>query len=260
MDKGYIIHFESCPELYGHDLKISPFKYDCPYCKSRNNSEIEHRLKVIGVPDRFKGKTLIDFKWDLYRTDTRTHEKLVNSFVDEYEKWDRANLGLYIHSKTKGTGKTFLASVIGNELIYRYTKKVHFISCSELIDIKKNDPERITRLGSCEVLIIDDLGQQKTGENFLADILFQIIDSRYHKGLMTIVTSNIKPKELKIDDRIMDRIDTITQFLPLPEVCIRNEESKNDRREFFKSLDYMKKKESQGAEVKENKESEDKKE
>lgn len=70
------------------------------------------------------------------------------------------------------------------------------------------DPKKImNHLREVELLILDDMGAEKTSE-WTKEILFNIIDYRYNEQLPLIVTTNCVPEELKgkIGDRNFDRL------------------------------------------------------
>lgn len=59
----------------------------------------------------------------------------------------------------------------------------------------------------CDVLVLDDLGAEKATD-WVREMLFLIIDSRYTSGRTTIITSNLSPRQLgeTLSERIADRI------------------------------------------------------
>lgn len=147
---------------------------------------------------------------------------------------------MFITSRTRGSGKTFLASSIGGELIERYEAGVRFVSAADLIGISKEKREDgsdpLDDLISCRVLILDDLGQQRMGRDWLTDILFRIIDKRYSSKKTIIVTSNVALAELEFDDRIVDRLNAMTVTIRLPEVCIRARDANTRKRAILAKL------------------------
>jgi DNA replication protein DnaC len=73
--------------------------------------------------------------------------------------------------------------------------------------------EFIDSLNDYTLLIIDDLGAERKSE-FMQEMVFNIIDSRYRSGLPFIITTNLtsdeikKPQEVsyqRIYDRILER-------------------------------------------------------
>ena len=73
--------------------------------------------------------------------------------------------------------------------------------------------EYIDSLNRYDILIIDDLGAERKSE-YMQEMVFNIIDSRYRSGLPMIVTTNLTWKEIttpnevgyaRIYDRIIER-------------------------------------------------------
>mgnify|MGYP001583741503 FL=1 len=93
-----------------------------------------------------------------------------------------------------------------------------------LLDVRACfDPEATTRDEeiikahcTCDYLILDDLGAEKTTD-FARSILYQIIDYRYNYEKPTIITSNLDIKEIseRFDDRIASRIISLCPVITL---------------------------------------------
>ena len=238
-DTGWVLVWKSTAKsraTYGDDRKIE-YAEHCPHC----NGGLKQRAKVAeehaGVPAMFKDRTLGDFDWNIYggegyRYRVDKERKKIESFVYSYIDWESEGLGLYIYSKTRGTGKTMLASVVCNELMKEYAIPTRFVSASDLLDMDKNG--ELGQALSCRLLVIDDLGQKKTGEQWLGDVLFKIFDSRMNDGKPTIVTSNIKSFDLEVDTRLRDRMGKLLIPVQLPEVSIRAIQGARRQAEFLK--------------------------
>ena len=76
-------------------------------------------------------------------------------------------------------------------------------------------------LAKAEVLVIDDFGIE-TVKDWIAEKIYQIINSRYINKLITIFTSNLSVDELTYDDRITNRIREKCYMLAFPNESIRN--------------------------------------
>jgi len=202
-----------------------------------------HARKVADAKvaaDIAEDRDLSSFNWDLYDEDLTKERRIVEKYVENLPEFEREGFGLFITSKTRGSGKTYLASAIGGELINRYALTVRFVSVSDLLEIsrqKRDDGgDPLEDLISCRVLILDDLGQKLTGRDWLADVLFRIIDKRYRTKRTVVVTSNDPVTELDLDDRIVDRLYRMTFTVRLPETCIRAREANTRRREIMAKL------------------------
>ena len=74
-------------------------------------------------------------------------------------------------------------------------------------DNKENETQIMRALLECDLLILDDIGAEKTTE-WVEEKLFNVIDGRYRKELPTLYTSNLQPKELQtqVGKRSYDRM------------------------------------------------------
>lgn len=222
----------------------------CPSCHGGFAGRVDTARKTAGIPTSFYDKRLSEFDWSLYVkedgtiADTSLHQNAVRSFVDGFEEWEQKNMGLYIYSKAKGSGKSFLASCICNELMSTRAIRTRFVNAADLIDIiqsaDKDSPEEYKRnplklLQECVFLVVDDLGQ-RTNSDWLEDILYKLFDERMRNGKLTVVTSNLSIDSLPYDDRIADRLAAMCLPLHLPEIRIRSRESMDKRNEFLKEM------------------------
>lgn len=96
-----------------------------------------------------------------------------------------------------GTGKTFLAACIANALIDQ-GYSVLMTNFSRLVNsifgLKEGKQAFIDDLNKYSLLIIDDLGVERQSE-YVAEIVQNIVDSRYRAGLPLIITTNLTPKD-----------------------------------------------------------------
>lgn len=137
-------------------------------------------------------------------------------------------IGLYFTSKTKGSGKTFLSTIVGNELT-RAGKRVLWYSMPNLLQEIKNSYDRdsgvstadvIDRIKRVPVLMLDDIGVERQS-SWVNETVFSILDYRLLLGKPTIFTSNHLPDELSYDERIIDRIRSMASIIRLPEENVR---------------------------------------
>ena len=242
------------PNIYQHYVEI-PVVIKCPYCNGGFADDVIKAKKSSDIPNSFCDKRLNDFDWNVYVSDdgtsfnTLSQQNGVKSFVDQFDVWEKKNMGLYIWSKTKGSGKTFLASCLCNEIMNKKAIRTRFVSASELIDIAqsgdKNANDEYKRnpmklLHECKFLVIDDLGQKNLGSEWLEDILFKLLDDRMTNSRMTMITSNLAIQELPFNERITDRINKLCMPFHLPEICVRSKEIRESRQELLKELSLSK--------------------
>ena len=229
---------------------LADFVIPCPVCGGGNIGQV--RRERANIKSAFYHAFLREFDWSVYvdekgqTVDLHEMQTFVQTFVDRWEDWQKEGKGFYIWSKMRGSGKTFLASCLCNDLMERYGITAKFTSASELVTIAKTadktafdeyqrDP--ISIFQKCALLAIDDLGQ--TSGEWLQDILFRILDARMNDRLPTLVTSNVAISDLPFDDRITDRLTRLRFSIRLPDCCIRSKEAVNEKKAFLQRLGVM---------------------
>ncbi len=120
-------------------------------------------------------------------------KKFINK---EYHK------GIYIHGPFN-TGKTFFLNSLANYAI-KNNRSIIFLTSFDLLDfllknIEKNNDlnyEVINKMKEVDLLLIDDIGQEKMNNWFLS-ILYQVLDYRLKNKKICCFTSNLSIGELK---------------------------------------------------------------
>lgn len=180
------------------------------YEEQRLREEFERRRKACFPEAKMK-------QWT-FEIDDRENEKISDAMIrytEQFKEFFNDGQGLLL-SGTIGTGKTFFAACIANRLIDK-GYRILMTSFSRLVnDIQATfdgKQEIIDSLNRYPLVIFDDLGVERNSE-FMQEMVFNIIDSRYKSGLPFIITTNLsleeikKPKDLscaRIYDRILER-------------------------------------------------------
>lgn len=168
------------------------------------------RLKVASLMDaKLKSATLKTFT---QKEDNQKLYTIVKNYVDNFETFYKSNRGLLFWG-TVGTGKSYAAACIANELLNRKTPVVmtSFVKVLQVIqDNTENETEFVNRLCAARLLIIDGLGTERNTDYALEKV-YNVIDSRYRTGKPLILTTNLNLQDMQMTQdiryqRIYDRI------------------------------------------------------
>ena len=137
-------------------------------------------------------------------------------YVEKWKEMKKNNIGILFYGDV-GTGKSFLACCIGNALIQKGVP-VLITNLSKLVENRIQANKRLEQpidLKSFDLLIIDDLGIENATQT-----AYNIIDDWYRTGKPLIVTTNLKPQELKNAKeterrRIFDRVVEMCGSAPI---------------------------------------------
>lgn len=163
-------------------------------------------------------------------------------YCEQWEKMLKENIGMLLFGPV-GTGKSFAASCICNELLERRVT-VAATSFARVLNVLQSSfagrQEVLDRLGRFRLLFIDDLGAERNSE-FSLEQVFAVIDSRYRAQKPVVITTNLTLKQLESPEnmayaRIFDRV---LEMCPV-RLCVsgpsRRKGLADDRRELAREL------------------------
>lgn len=170
--------------------------------RRRKEEAYQEELRAI---EKLKLNSLMDSKLRSASLDTfqQTPDnskiyKIASRYVESFDDMYKRSQGLLFWG-TVGTGKTYTAACIANELMNRLQSVIMTSFVRILQDVqnpKTDESSYIHRLNSVKLLIIDDLGTERdTG--YAIEKVYNIIDSRYLSGKPLILTTNLSLAEMQ---------------------------------------------------------------
>lgn len=233
--EGFLVcgkcHTRRQVEVNMPDLKAVPFdpkkkvRVRMPVscrCRAERRYQEEQMLqqdKDMRAMEALKRQSLMDERlrdvsFDSFRktNDNAYNLKLCLRYVNHFDEMLAKNQGLLFYGGV-GTGKTFAAACIANHLLNQRIPVImtSFVKLLESMQgFSEDDSALIARLNRAKLLIIDDLGAERSTDYALEKV-YDIVDSRYRSKLPIILTTNLSMTELKESTdirytRIYDRI------------------------------------------------------
>jgi DNA replication protein DnaC len=208
-----------------------------PYClckcetEKRDREEAERKraererkareMRRVGFPDSDMQK------WTFANDDLQNPRitQAMQKYVENFPELRKKGQGLLLYG-TVGTGKTYAAAEVANALIDKgYSALVtNFARIANTVGgMYGGKQDYYDSLNRFDLLVIDDLAAERKTE-YMQEIVYNVIDSRYRAGLPMIITTNLTAEELKnpqdiTNKRIFDRV--MERCLPI-EVAGRN--------------------------------------
>ena len=169
------------------------------------------KQKAAGIPKQYRAARL--HSWDESKSNPHT-SAVVRSYVHQ------PNHSLFLTGPV-GTGKTWAACCIGNELLEK-GRAVKFVSAADLLlQIRDSfsyesgsELQVLQPLFRVEFLLLDELGdvcldRDPTASDFAASRLLLLLDNRFRYDRVTLITSNLNLEgftEWVGDERVSSRV------------------------------------------------------
>ena len=208
----------------------------CPKCKGRAD------LGNPVFPSIYSEADMSKFDFNEYGCNVDSVRDIVTGFWEKYPEMEENRIGLYIWSKIKGSGKTFLACCLAGSIQAKFRKTVKFVSAVEYLQAVKESfkqgPEvtnRVFGYMNCDLLVLDDLGSEKQSE-WADQELFRLIDHRANDGKPVIITSNVPMEALKCDGRISSRLGDMCVSVAMPEISIRQKKAEEKHEKILRKI------------------------
>lgn len=180
----------------------------CRCAKAAADAE-EQRFKDNQAAEEIKRNTAVGMRDISYRNMTfenadgdMTKE---NTYCTQFPKMQELNAGL-MYMGAYGTGKTYRAACIGNQLLrngYRvYMDNITSMCCD--IQGQRERQAYINDICGYDLLILDDIGAERDTD-YMHELVYNIIDTRYRSQKPLIITTNLSLDYMKNCDKPMLR-------------------------------------------------------
>lgn len=135
--------------------------------------------------------------------------KVCRAYVERFDDMRRNSLGL-MFTGTMGTGKTFYAAAIVNELTARGIPALMFTTSRLVSTAAKSIQSLIDEANSFPLVVLDDLGAERSTD-YAVEIVEAFVNARYTAKKPLIVTSNLTARQMSNPSdmryaRIFDRL------------------------------------------------------
>lgn len=205
------------------DCSVEQNEREAEEKRKRDRMQYLDSMRRTGFPDAEMRE------WTFAKSDhsDQRNETIARKYVANFDAMRKQGTGLLLCGQV-GTGKSFLAAAIANELISQGTPclMTNFSRIISRVSEKfGGDQKYLDNLNRFDLLIIDDLGAERDSD-FTWEKVMNVIDARYRAGLPIIITTNLGPRDFA------DRGDIRRQrvFSRLKEMCICLEVKGEDRR------------------------------
>lgn len=208
----------------------------------KEEQEQRDREKIMQI-ERYRSVGFADkeLKRCRFSIDDNKNAEITNvakNYVKKFDYMKKNGRGLLLYGGV-GTGKTFIASCIANALIDECIPcMVTNISriVNQLSGMFEGKQAYIDSLSKYSLLVIDDFGMERSTD-YVNEIVYNVIDTRYRSGLPLIVTTNLSDDDMKnTEDLAKKRI-----YSRILEMCFPVSVGGTDRRKDTSYGDMMEK-------------------
>lgn len=228
-----------------YDARFIRCKCQCQMEKIEKAYEEERQAKIKEHLEKLKEQSLLGERYKNFTFDSvviinEEHENVINRLKKYCEGFKEHNegLGIYLFG-SNGSGKTLLTACMLDKLNSQFIEcmftNIHKIKEELLSSDPKKQKAFLNRVYTVPVLFLDDFATEivkKNGEdNWLQDVIYDVINTRYNNMLPIIYTSNCSLKqcleERGVMQKTIDRIfeSTVQIKLDLPSYRLRKKEN-----------------------------------
>ena len=178
--------------------------YCIPCMDKKKEDQRVYIYKLSGIPEMYKKASLQDDNRSLFLSGAngigKTY-KAAGILCNWIEKLNYKQLINYAE------GSNYPIFITVPELLMKIRNCFSLQQCEESV---------VEKYSRCPVLVLDDLGVEKTTE-WVLQTLYIILNNRYSNYMQTIITSNLSIEEIgeKLGDRIASRIAGMCKIVKL---------------------------------------------
>lgn len=240
--KGNMIYCRKCNEPRREWLSLIggyvPVMCSCMIAEQKKQDRLARieKYRSAGFLDRELQKC----RFDLDDQKSKKASDMCRNYVRRFDEFKKAGKGLILFGGV-GTGKTFLASCIANELIDNgvpclVTNFARIINT--LHGMYEGKQNYLDSLNEFDLLVIDDLGIERNTE-YVNELVYNIIDARYRSGKPMIITTNLKYSDLyHTEDTSKARIYSRIIEMCLP-VLVSGEDRRKNKMQDSRLMDIL---------------------
>lgn len=204
-----------------HEAQAKTLSFEKRAQQRLRSEKLRTLTSAAAIPEKYADASI-----DGYRVEFpgENYAKTVCSAFVRHWATQRAKGGSLVFCGKPGTGKTYLACAIGNEVMGEHMGTVIYGTVPEVVGLvresfrdgsKRSEQQVLRDMQEPDLLILDEIGAQ-SGTDYELRTLFAIINGRYQAGRPMILISNLTPEQMEktLGERVMDRFRECASIVP----------------------------------------------